>query len=119
MSEGAITCKSGNEEKIAVHSAWIDGVKKNTLLLLVLGAIIVGFIVYLNARITSIEIKNAVEIATIKTEIEIKISSLEKQVESLKADCEQAKKRLHRGKVIYLEIRKEIACYRNSCVTVA
>lgn len=92
MSEGAITCKSGNEEKIAVHSAWIDGVKKNTLLLLVFGAIIVGFIVYLNARITSIEIKNAVEIATIKTEIEIKISSLEKQVESLKLDCEQAKR---------------------------
>ena len=92
MSEGAITCKSGNEEKIAVHSAWIDGVKKNTLLLLILGAIIVGFIVYLNARITSIDIKNAVEIATIKTETEIRISSLEKQVESLKADCEQAKK---------------------------
>lgn len=82
MSEGAITCKSGNEEKIAVHSAWIDGVKKNTLLLLVFGAIIVGFIVYLNARITSIEIKNAVEIATIKTEIEIKISSLKNRLKA-------------------------------------
>lgn len=96
MSEAVGGCHAGNEEKIGRLDERNNANAergKTCLTCFVVGALVVaGSLWYINGKIDALKVEIATGITKVQTESSIKLQHLEKRVEELNRDCEQAKR---------------------------
>lgn len=110
MSEAVGGCHAGNEEKIGRLDERNNANTergKTCLMCFVVGALVVaGSLWYINSKIDALKVEIATGITKVQTESSIKLQHLEKRVEELNRDCEQAKRDYTSARV-YISRHKE------------
>lgn len=110
MSEAVGGCHAGNEEKIGRLDERNNANTergKTCLTCFVVGALVVaGSLWYINSKIDALKVEIATGITKVQTESSIKLQHLEKRVEELKRECEQAKRDYTSARV-YVSRHKE------------
>lgn len=110
MSEAVGGCHAGNEEKIGRLDERNNANAergKTCLTCFVVGALVVaGSLWYINSKIDALKVEIATGITKVQTESSIKLQHLEKRMEELKSECEQAKRDYTSARV-YVSRHKE------------
>ena len=95
-TQSTLSCHSTGDEKLVSHGERLNAITtggKYCFLCLIIGiALMIWGVLYLNGKINDAQLRSAEEITRIKTEYSIRLATVEKTCEELKAECEQARR---------------------------